>query len=67
VYKEGMPHAKAVQIILDGRGSHFDPDICDAFERCLPAFQEIAARFADSDGDMAEKAAALAHAMPSPP
>jgi putative two-component system response regulator len=65
VYKEGMPHEQAVQIILDGRGSHFDPDICDAFEHCLPVFQEIAARFADSDGDMAEKAAALAHAMPA--
>ncbi|SHG43546.1 two-component system response regulator [Massilia sp. CF038] len=65
VYKEGMPHAQAVQIILDGRGSHFDPDICDAFETCLPRFQDIAARFADSDNDIAEKAVALAHALPS--
>jgi putative two-component system response regulator len=64
VYKEGMSHEAAVQIILDGRGSHFDPDICDAFQQCLPVFQEIAARFADSDGDMAEKAAALSHALP---
>ncbi|HEY0062345.1 MAG TPA: two-component system response regulator [Telluria sp.] len=65
VYKEGMPHAQAVQIILDGRGSHFDPDICDAFAACLPVFQEIAARFADTDSDMADKAVALAHALPS--
>ena len=65
VYKDGMPHDKAVQIILDGRGSHFDPDICDAFRNCLPVFQEIAARFADSDSDMAKKAAAMSHIAPS--
>ena len=65
VYKEGMPHQKAVQIILEGRGSHFDADICDAFEACLPVFQEIAARFADSDHDMAKQAAAIAHLAPA--
>ncbi len=31
VYKEGMSHEKAVSIITEGRGSHFDPDIVDAF------------------------------------
>ncbi|MES2346484.1 MAG: two-component system response regulator [Pseudomonadota bacterium] len=65
VYKEGMPHEKAVQIIVDGRGTHFDPDICDAFQACLPAFQQIAARFADSDHDMARQAAAMAHIAPA--
>jgi len=65
VYKEGMPHDKAVQIILDGRGAHFDPDICDAFQACLPLFQEIAARFADSDHDMARQAAAMAFIAPA--
>ncbi|KQV84623.1 two-component system response regulator [Massilia sp. Root351] len=61
VYKEGMPHDKAVQIILEGRASHFDPDICDAFQACLPLFQQIAARFADSDADMEKQAQAIAH------
>ncbi|OEZ52814.1 two-component system response regulator [Duganella sp. HH105] len=65
VYKEGMPHEQAVQIILDGRGAHFDPDICDAFQACLPLFQQIAARFADSDQDMARQAAAIAHNTPA--
>jgi putative two-component system response regulator len=65
VYKEGMPHDKAVGIILEGRGSHFDPDVCDAFAACLPVFQEIAARFADSDLDMAKQAAAIAHIAPA--
>ncbi len=65
VYKQGMPHEQAVQIIVEGHGSHFDPDICDAFLACLPAFQQIAARFADSDHDMARQAAAMAHIAPA--
>ncbi|NRR29367.1 two-component system response regulator [Oxalobacteraceae bacterium] len=65
VYKDGMPHEKAVQIIVEGRGSHFDPDICDAFQACLQDFQQIAAHFADSDHDMAKQAAAIAHIAPA--
>ena len=30
-YKEAIPHEKAVRIILEGRGSQFDPDIVDVF------------------------------------
>jgi putative two-component system response regulator len=55
VYKEGMPHEQAVQIILDGKGKHFDPDMVDAFAGLLDEFRAIAARFHDSDADMAEK------------
>jgi len=72
VYKEGMPHAKAVDIMREGRGSHFDPDILDAFLGMLDEFQRIAQKFADSDADMAEKARHLELATttaspPSPP
>ena len=59
VYKEGMPHTKAVEIIIEGRGSHFDPDITDAFIELQEEFQAIAARFSDSDDDLATKAAYL--------
>jgi putative two-component system response regulator len=59
VYKEGMPHAKAVEIIREGRGTHFDPDMVDAFLELAETFREIASRFADSDQDMAQKAATL--------
>jgi putative two-component system response regulator len=59
VYKEGMPHEQAVQIIRDGRGSHFDPDIVDAFLACVDSFREIARRFGDTDADMARKTDAL--------
>ena len=69
VYKEGMPHAKAVDIMREGRGSHFDPDILDAFLGMLDEFQRIAQKFADSDADMAEKARhlELATTPASPP
>jgi putative two-component system response regulator len=55
VYKAGMPHAQAVEIIRQGRGTHFDPDVCDAFLSCVEQFQAIAVRFADTDQDMADK------------
>lgn len=59
VYKEGMSHDKAVGIIVEGKGSHFDPDMVDAFVGLQEEFKAIAVRFADSDDDMAEKAKQL--------
>jgi putative two-component system response regulator len=53
VYKPAMPHAKAVQIIRDGRGKHFDPDMVDAFMAITDEFSEIAHRFADAPHAMA--------------
>lgn len=47
IYKEGYPHERAAQIILEGRGTHFDPDLVDAFVAIQAEFQEIAARFSD--------------------
>ncbi|MEO5345620.1 MAG: two-component system response regulator [Magnetococcus sp. YQC-9] len=55
VYKEGMPHEKAYGIMIEGRGSHFDPDALDAFVALQDTFRAIAARHADSDADMAHK------------
>ncbi|HSD36253.1 MAG TPA: two-component system response regulator [Rhodocyclaceae bacterium] len=59
VYKEGMPHEKAVQIIVEGRGSHFDPDIADAFVALAERFHEVALRYVDSDADLHAKARSL--------
>ena len=59
VYKEGMSHEKAVGIIKEGRGTHFDPDIVDAFLGIVPEFVQIAWRFSDSDQDLQAKAQAL--------
>jgi len=52
VYKEGMPHEKAIGILIEGKGSHFDPDMVDAFLELQEEIQAIAARYADSDSDL---------------
>lgn len=49
VYKPGMSHEKAVATIVEGRGSHFDPDIVDAFLTVEQRFADIAKRFADDE------------------
>jgi putative two-component system response regulator len=48
VYRAGMPHEKVVQIITEGKGSHFDPDIVDVFLQIHEEFREIARQYADS-------------------
>jgi putative two-component system response regulator len=48
IYKEGMPHNQAEKIILEGRGTQFDPDAVDTFLAITAQFQEIAARFNDA-------------------
>ena len=47
VYKEAMPHAQAVEIILAGSGQHFDPRLIDVFVDCASAFDAIALRYSD--------------------
>jgi putative two-component system response regulator len=49
VYKKPMSHEEAVAIMREGRGSHFDPDVLDAFLALLPEFQRIARQFEDSE------------------
>lgn len=49
VYKAPFPHSTAVHIILEGRSTHFDPAITDAFARLNEAFRGIALEFADND------------------
>ncbi|MEY2683284.1 MAG: hypothetical protein RJA09_428 [Pseudomonadota bacterium] len=47
VYKAGMPHDQALDIMRAGRGSHFDPDILDAFLGIHLDFKAIADQFHD--------------------
>jgi cyclic di-GMP phosphodiesterase len=49
VYKAPFTHSKAVSIIKEGRGSHFDPDMVDAFVEVEEAFRQTALEFADFD------------------
>lgn len=45
VYKEAYTHDIAKSIILQGRGTHFDPKVVDAFLQCESAFIEINKRY----------------------
>ena len=49
VYKDGMSHDQARAIMVEGRGSHFDPDMVDAFLSLSEEFRRIAEQFADSE------------------
>jgi len=49
VYKPPFPHNKAVRIIEEGKGSHFDPDMVDAFLDIQDHFRKIAIEFADTE------------------
>ena len=55
VYKAGMSHEKAVLIMREGRGTHFDADMLDAFIDIQEEFRAIALRFVDTDVDMLKK------------
>lgn len=59
VYKAPMAHAQAVSIILQGRGSHFDPDLVDGFMAIEQTFQTIAQQYADSEESLQNKQAYL--------
>ncbi|MDD2290812.1 MAG: two-component system response regulator [Aliarcobacter sp.] len=47
VYKDKIEHEKAVEIMKEGRGTHFDPDILDAFLELQKEFEDIAKSFID--------------------
>jgi adenylate cyclase len=48
VYKSQIPHEKAVEIIMEEKGSHFDPEVVDAFLKLKENFRQIALRYADA-------------------
>ncbi len=47
VHKEPVFHEKAVSIIMERKGTHFDPDMVDAFLELEDKFRQIALEFAD--------------------
>jgi putative two-component system response regulator len=54
VYKAPMSHEQATEIIIAGRGRHFDPDISDAFVVLEQQFRTISIRFDDQDEHLVE-------------
>ena len=53
VYKPAFTHQQALDVMRKGRGSHFDPDVLDAFFEIEGEFARIAIAFADADTDAA--------------
>jgi putative two-component system response regulator len=49
VYKSAFSHDEAREIILDGMGNHFDPDIVDAFLEHENRFIEILSKFTETE------------------
>lgn len=62
VYKEAYPHEEAVRLIAKGRGTHFDPDVTDAFLAIAEAFDETAQRYKDV-GDAKPAMETKAHSL----
>lgn len=46
-YKDPLPHDEAISIILQKKGTHFDPEIVEVFLKREKEFAEIALRMAD--------------------
>ncbi|MEQ1600350.1 MAG: two-component system response regulator [Methylophilaceae bacterium] len=47
VYKKALSYAEALDIIVEGRAKHFDPDMVDCFVEHFPTFCEISERYLD--------------------
>ena len=48
LYKPAFSNDKAMGIIREGRGTHFDPDIVDALDAVEDEFIDIATEFGDT-------------------
>jgi putative two-component system response regulator len=48
-YKEAFSHDKSRQIVLDSSGSHFDPEVVEAFVQTEDEFKRIREFYQDSD------------------
>jgi putative two-component system response regulator len=48
-YKKAFPNDKAVQIMKEGRGSFYDPDLLDIFINNLDCFLHIKEKYNDAD------------------
>ncbi len=49
VYKPAFSHAESISIMKKGRGTHFDPDVLDAFLQIEDEVLAIAKRYGDSE------------------
>ena len=45
--KPPFPHEKALKMILENKGKHFDPDVVDAFTELENTFRKISLKYED--------------------
>ena len=48
-YKPAFSHAQALEVMRQGRGTHFDPDVLDAFFAVETEFARIAEACLDAE------------------
>ena len=51
-YKEPFPNAQAYQIILDGRGTHFEPRLVDLFFRNIDAVLDVQKEYREEEPEL---------------
>ena len=54
VYKPAFSHDKAMGILREGAGSHFDADVIAALNACEDQFKAVAERYGDAHTQAAE-------------
>ena len=59
VYKEAMPVDQALEIMINGKGKHFDPELIDALLEIQDQLIEIASRYRDTDEALADEQAQI--------
>jgi putative two-component system response regulator len=55
IYKEAMSFEDSLKIMQEGRGTHFDPDVLDAFLSIQDEVQSIANRYRDTETEIVAK------------
>jgi len=64
-YKAAFSHEKAFGIIRAGSGSHFDPDVVEAFVGAADEFRHIARRYIDDEAVLTHQVERLASDLPA--
>jgi len=64
IQSAGMSHEAAMEVMLEGRGTHFDPDVVEALVQVQGKFQDVVMQFWDTDQDLAEKYQLMVESLP---